>query len=388
MRGKYGKRYLVVPLLLILFLVFTSHSHHQKFANFTASLATHKSTIKEPYVKNIFVDEEFNYTKVEYVSNNQRSNGNIPVKNSPFDDRKTRPTVLIVSTIASNSGYGEGRTFVDFFDTISTLYQHDTHDISLAFLINSASEFSKVETIFNTNSSIYENPALRKVTLLSAPFLEENSGFSRDQRHNDNVQRLRRRLIARARNFVLYTALHQEQYTLFLDADIIKLDHSDKVISTFINSKKDIIVPRIIRDGNQDYDKNSWRGQRTKPDENQLEKMDDDRWEQWDYVPRDVPGKMYHFQNYVDNKNNEREQHLHEFEYAVPLDSVGGAVLFAKSVIYKQGVVFPTNYIIGTSWDRSEGYDGIETEGVCYIAKPLGYLCWGYPNILAYHSSN
>jgi hypothetical protein len=26
-----------------------------------------------------------------------------------------------------------------------------------------------------------------------------------------------------------------------------------------------------------------------------------------------------------------------------------------------------------------EGYDGIETEGICFTAKTLGYKCWGMP---------
>ena len=101
--------------------------------------------------------------------------------------------------------------------------------------------------------------------------------------------------------------------------------------------------------------------------------MDNNQWDQWDYVPRDVQNNMYHFQTYIDNKDNEFELHKDDPDYIIPLDSVGGAVLFMKSIVIKQGVIFPTSLIVGTTWDRQEGYDGIETEGVCYLAKPLGF---------------
>ena len=42
---------------------------------------------------------------------------------------------------------------------------------------------------------------------------------------------------------------------LSLDADMIRFDNPEKFIKTFIDSKKDIIVPRIQRLDMQDYDK-------------------------------------------------------------------------------------------------------------------------------------
>lgn len=117
--------------------------------------------------------------------------------------------------------------------------------------------------------------------------------------------------------------------------------------------------------------------------------MDEGRWDEWDhsFMPQDVKPQMWHFGDFLLNKDGERDGHEDDIHYHVPLDSVGGAVLFAKSIIYKQGVVFPASYIIGTEWGREEGYDGIETEGVCYLARPLGYKCWAYPNIVAHHSN-
>ena len=54
----------------------------------------------------------------------------------------------------------------------------------------------------------------------------------------------------------------------------------------------------------------------------------------------------------------------------VPLDSVGGTVLWVDANLHRDGVIFPPFYLIGSEWDRN-GYDGIETEGICYIAKAM-----------------
>lgn len=69
----------------------------------------------------------------------------------------------------------------------------------------------------------------------------------------------------------------------------------------------------------------------------------------------------------------------------VPLDSVGGAMIYIRADIHRQGVIFPHNYVIGSEWGR-EGYDGIETEGLCYSAHFLGYKCWGMPNEVIHHT--
>ncbi|KAL6454140.1 mnn9 Mannan polymerase complex subunit mnn9 [Candida maltosa Xu316] len=294
-----------------------------------------------------------------------------------------------MSVIGNSAPYGKDREFSHFIQTILTLVENQPNYIfSLALLSNNDDEFSRIQGFFEdeTNdlgllSSIFES-----ISIISAPFLDQNTGFSREERHKDSVQRLRRRLIAKSRNFIMLNALESQQYILTIDSDMVRFDEAAKIIPTFVNSDKDIIVPRIERPGLRDYDKNSWRGERTKPNQEQLDKMDNNDWEHWGYVPRDVKANMYHFQTYLDNKDNEYDLHKDEYEYIIPLDSVGGAILFMKSIVVKQGVIFPTSLIVGTTWDRVEGYDGIETEGICYLAKPLGFSCWGMPNVVGHHT--
>ncbi|KAG7666341.1 uncharacterized protein J8A68_000131 [[Candida] subhashii] len=339
---------------------------------------------KSHYNKFVHEDTTFNYTRIQYSVLNLHS---IPKQLRTHSQPHEKPTVLIASSIGQSEPYGQARTFGDFVHTVNSISSHQENRlrISLGLLCNNPIEFANITNYIETNSDklskLYE-----KITLISAPFLDKNAGFSREERQSDNIQRLRRRLIAKSRNFLLSNVLEDEQYTFFLDADVVFFDYPENVISTFIKTEKDIIVPRVTRGGNQDYDKNSWRGQRTKPSQEELDLMDKNQWDKWGYVPYDVDDKMWHFQSYVDDNHQEHTKHKDEHDYIVPLDSVGGAVLFAKSVVYKQGAIFPTSNIIGTSWDRSEGYDGIETEGLCYLAKPLGYSCWGMPNVVAHHS--
>ena len=337
---------------------------------------------REPLYDRIeFREGENMYNKVVYL--------NRVLMESKWDD-----TILFLTTIGSQTPFGAGKSFTDLFDTIRRL-DYDFNRISFGFLVSTEDDFKDLiswfDAYFNRLSDMdtasSARDSMRRVTIILSPFLEKQfSAIDRENRHEDGVQRLRRRLIASARNFVLINSLHNEKYTLFIDADIINIENP-KMLKTFIGSGKDIIVPRVTKGGHPDYDKNSWAGQRTVPSSKQLELMDQNKWDLVDYVPHDVPGKIFHFETfYEQNRNAVGEKN--KDDYLVKLDSVGGAMLFAKSIIYRQGVLFPPNYIIGTTWERKEGYDGIETEGLCYVAKVLGYGCYGMPNMVVEHAGD
>lgn len=369
----YRKRTIVVAIgvLLTTFLGLAGVVHYGDFRIAVGSRS---------FTRDVYIDDEFNYTKIVYEVDQKGS----PLVNTLLGEKEKRatlPLVLILSSIAGSSAYGSKRHFDDLYDTIASIILPE-YTISLAFLVRSEREFNRVDDTIRNR--LLETPAVAKVTLLQSSMLEEDSTISQKSRHADKVQRRRRRNIAKSRNFLLSNSLDVNQYSLFLDSDIENVGEAKQFLPTLISSKLDIIVPRIIKGEDQDYDKNSWRGERTKPSETQFELMDNNQWDEARYVPKDGEN-MYHFTNYLESEDEYNLQKDNP-AYLVELDSVGGGVLFAKSVIYKQGAMFPTSYIVGTSWDRSEGYDGIETEGLCYMAKPLGYKCWGMPNLVAYHA--
>ncbi|KAI5965393.1 uncharacterized protein KGF55_001614 [Candida pseudojiufengensis] len=346
------------------------------------------TTSNKIFIKEEYIDELYKYTKTTYKQ-----------PSSSQKDSKL-PTILILSTIAKDDPYGNGRQFKDYINSINTLVNTEPTNkfkFSLGLSINSPQNFLNLQKFIEENdSALFEK--FEKISLVSSEEMEKlhEVKFSNDQelndedleinrfnRQQDNKQRIRRRIIAKNRNFLISNTLENEQYIIFIDSDVEKFDHSSKFIDILIKTGKDIIVPRIYRgESMNDYDRNSWRGERTKPTEEQLKIMDLNLWSKFDYVPRDKEN-IWHF--YMFDSNSQDDEKLKAVDYSVPLDSVGGAFLFFKSIIYKQGVIFPTNYIIGTNWERLEGYDGIETEGICYLARPLGYTCWGLPNLNAYH---
>lgn len=289
-----------------------------------------------------------------------------------------KQSILFNVVIGSASAFGNGRGFPDLLETLLTLWKDNPqYEISLGFLVSPESEFE----LADTQLSRLDIPGVKEITLILAPFMENNEVSNAQDRHSDSLQRLRRRTLGRVRNYLMYSTMKEQDYVFFMDADVRKFDKPDQFLATLIESKAPIVVPRITNGGNIDYDLNSWRGERTKPSQEQLALLDAGKWLEFNYVPRDVPGKMKHIKDFADYNNPDADVKKIE-----RLDSVGGAVLFAKSAVLKQGVMFPPIYIIGTTWDRSEGYDGIETEGMCYIAKPLGYDCYVMPNLVAHHT--
>lgn len=285
-------------------------------------------------------------------------------------------SILFNVIIGGNDAYGSDRKFSDLMATLRSLWQsHPDYFVTLGFMIHPELEFNAVDEYFKANPV----GGVDRVTLVFAPFLEGPRGINGADRHKDSIQRVRRRTIARIRNYLVHTTLEELDYTFFMDADIGSFDRPETILPLLIYSDKPIVVPRVTLGGNKDYDMNSWRGERTKPSKEQLDKMNEDKWDDVDYVPKDVGDKMKHIKNFIDDNDNPDPMKTER------LDSVGGAVLFIKSTVLRQGVVFPTSYIVGSAWERKEGYDGIETEGVCYLAKPLGYECWAMPNLVAHH---
>lgn len=325
------------------------------------------------YFANNYTRHEYNgdFTKIEYVN-----------KLSPYDPLKD--SVIFLSSIGTSSSYGKDRSIHDLFEVIKS-FKFKNNQVSVGLLIEDQAEFIKVNNYFEDYFKLIDNrhvfEYIHRCTLVNAPFIAKSNDFDREHRQDKKFQRKRRRKIALSRNFCINTVLDTEKYSLFLDADIMKIDHTDMLLR-FINSNKDIIVPRVVKGNNLDYDKNSWVGKRTKPSEEQLKLMDSGKYEEAGYTPYDVKDEMLHLGTVLEMPEKDN---MRKLDFVMELDSVGGAILFAKTEIYLQGIQFTPNYAVGTTWDREEGYDGIETEGLCYIAKSAGYKCWGFPNLIAQH---
>ncbi|KAF9292744.1 hypothetical protein BGZ74_000185 [Mortierella antarctica] len=160
-----------------------------------------------------------------------------------------------------------------------------------------------------------------------------------------------------------FPQIHDEDSVLWIDSDMIRVPND--LLHRMIDSGKDIITTatRIGPDGHF-IDFNAWVGERIKPNGDEQAVIEQGGI----FVPRPLSVKYTH-------------QLEEEFGQ---LDSVGGTVLFVRGEVHREGAAFTTNYVIGAGW-KHEGYDGIESEGLCYVAGFLGYKCWGMPHAIAEH---
>ncbi|RHY29704.1 hypothetical protein DYB32_004924 [Aphanomyces invadans] len=184
-----------------------------------------------------------------------------------------------------------------------------------------------------------------------------------------SVQKERRRMLARYRNYALSQSLESwHSHVVWIDADIAVIP--SYLVSKMVAAKLDILQPLCHLTGtNFDYDLNAWHGNRKLPTQEELEAY---RQGNFLFVPGPADDGLTRHMN---------DMRWHEF---YPLDSVGGTMLYVKADIHRQGVVFTTHHVIGSDW-KYEGYDGIETEGLCYVAGMLGYKCYAMPQDIIYH---
>ncbi|KAG7375378.1 hypothetical protein PHYPSEUDO_001601 [Phytophthora pseudosyringae] len=272
---------------------------------------------------------------------------------------REQDSLLLITVFNDAQSWGTNRSVTDYFELVSSL-DFPKEKMSLALLTSSKDEFLRVRKTLSHKIHHYS----RLSVIFRNDFSQE--GLTRLNRHSDELQLNRRRMLARYRNYALLSNLQTwHQHVLWLDADIVTIPAD--LLLKMSRSGLDIVTPMCSRRYNYDnkdsydYDLNAWVGHRKVRPANT--------------------------ENFVPGPLSARNMHdlVGEKQAAVPLDSVGGTMLYVRADVHRQGVVFPAHYIIGSEWGR-EGYDGIETEGFCYNAHFLGYKCWGMPKEIVYHA--
>lgn len=158
----------------------------------------------------------------------------------------------------------------------------------------------------------------------------------------------RRQILARARNQLLFRALADEDYVLWIDADIVSAPAG--AIATLIGTGFDIVTPNCVTTpGGPSFDHNAW--------------------------------------------TDMGERHLSDCRGAgrVRLQSVGGTMLLVRADLHRDGLIFPP-YRYGNEspharpvhpvWGRGE----IETEGLATMALDMGVQPWGLPDFEIVHT--
>jgi peptide chain release factor subunit 1 len=167
----------------------------------------------------------------------------------------------------------------------------------------------------------------------------------------DAYQVTRRINLARARNQLLFRALREETWVLWLDVDVIAFP-SD-LIEQLLAFGRDILHPHCtLTPGGPTFDLNAWR-----------------------------------------NKGSEHMQDLRGSMRPVRLDSVGGTVLLVRADLHRDGLIFPPfRYGVGSERIRRPhpvwGEGEIETEGFGILALDMGLQCWGLPDFEVQHAKD
>ena len=158
------------------------------------------------------------------------------------------------------------------------------------------------------------------------------------------VQIARRTVLAKSRNRLLFHALEDEDWVLWLDVDVIEYP-ANILLEQLLATGKDIVHPHCDKVfGGSSFDHNAWR------DQGHLH-LDDLRAE----------GAL------------------------VELDAVGGTMLLVRADLHREGLIFPP-YAYGRLNPRIRpDTPELETEGLGMMARDMGYQCWGMPYLEIRH---
>lgn len=272
--------------------------------------------------------------------------------------------ILILTPLRDAASY-----LPKYFDLLSLLsYPH--HLIDLAFLVGDSSDdtLAVLAAELDRVQDGKETAAFNSALIVQKDF-GAVSGQTVEERHAYAAQAPRRKIMARARNYLLSTALKPEHsWVYWRDADIV--DSPEKIIEDFIAHDRDIIVPNVwfhrYRDGvdiEGRFDYNSW----IESDKalKLASKLDKDTVIVEGYKEFDT-GRTYMalMGNWRENKDEE-----------VKLDGIGGVNIIVKADVHRSGINFPAYAFENQA----------ETEGFAKMAKRAGYEVIGLPNYVVWH---
>lgn len=209
--------------------------------------------------------------------------------------------------------------------------------------------------------------SFRSVQIFQKDFGQKiGQGFS--DRHAVKVQGLRRKLMARARNWLTANALKPyHSWVYWRDADVELCPGS--VIQDLMAKDYDVMVPNVWRplpvflDGQQPYDLNSWIESREALD--LAKTLDEDDVIVEGYA--EYPTWRGHLAYFRDANGDPNE--------VVNLDGVGGVSILARARLFRLGIHFPAFTFENHA----------ETEAFGKMAKKMGFRVGGLPHYTLWH---
>jgi hypothetical protein len=247
-------------------------------------------------------------------------------------------TVLILTPIKNAS-----RFFDSYFAGLARL-TYPAASISLGLLESDSDD--------GTFESFRERLRLLRLGYADTEIWQRNFGFHMPAglpRWTHAFQLSRRKILAKARNHLLFRALKDHDWVLWLDVDVVA--YPPDLLERLLATGRDIVHPHCVtRYGGPTFDRNAWRDH----------------------------GRVH-------------MEDLRGGPDLVRLDAVGGTVLLVRADGHRDGLVFPPfPYGAANPAVRRPGPLGLhgelETEGLGIMAMDLGYQCWGLPNLEVLHA--
>jgi len=254
------------------------------------------------------------------------------------EDATSRPSVLILTPIKNARAHLDG--YVQRIERLD--WPKDS--LSIGFL--------ESDSLDGTWEALLGLESVFQLRAAAVTMVKRDFGFripTGVPRWAPEIQKFRRCILARARNQLLFRALRNEEWVLWLDADVI--DFPEDIIQQLLATQFEIVHPHCVKKrGGPSFDLNAWCDHGTKT-------MDSLR-------DRDV----------------------------VRLDAVGGTMLLVKADLHRDGLIFPP-FPYGVAnprirprhpyWGRGE----IETEGLGIMALDMNAQCWGLPQVEIIHAN-
>ncbi|KAK9448558.1 Anp1-domain-containing protein [Limtongia smithiae] len=255
-------------------------------------------------------------------------------------------------------------------------YPHTLLD--LAFLVSDSRDNTvDVLTGLLTELQSDQNHAIR---YNSARIYEKDFGQivgqSFSDRHGFAAQASRRKLMGRARNWLLTAALRPEHsWVYWRDADILTAPAT--IIEDLMTHDADVIVPNVWRplpdwiggdEREQPYDLNAW--QESEAAKKLAMSLDEDAVIVEGYA--EYATWRPHLAYSRDPANIATPDNMHD---EIELDGVGGVSLLVKASVFRSGADFPGFAFMNHA----------ETEGFGKMCKRMGYRVIGLPQYVIWH---
>ncbi|KAJ2893079.1 hypothetical protein IWW38_002987 [Coemansia aciculifera] len=315
---------------------------------------------KPSWIPKLMDNEKYNWTSSELATFSNESRAILENNNNTAQQtiNPDNDSLLILTPLKNSAKYIN--TYFQLLDDLN----YPRNKTSLAFLVSDSTD--QTQQMLIEFKQRYQEQAPEELRFKRFEIYRQDFFYSlpSNRRHALSKQFERRKVMARARNYLWTRALEDEQWVLWIDGDLEY--YPPDIVHDLMAYNKDVIVPNCLI--NIKNSQGEWR----------LGVYDYNAWQE-------TPRSLAHIAKLNENvflaegysKIKTYRKHMGKFdknETIVPLDGVGGTFTLVKSHVHRSGVGFP-------AWLFQHE---VETEGFAKLAKANGFGVFGLPfyNIL------